>query len=199
MFQLIGYIYNNTLTLFTLDCLHTKQIPSWHEDRHMFKKERAICPTVIWIYTGKSHSLSWIKTLQRLCPWRKLVSQKTRATNTPVTEIRGIFWFQCITTVFLRTISPTSCLGLWTGTWVCLSGSPATIHKLLKQLLVHFFTFQNSCFSSAWSEINKLNTSESSSGSTLGQNIAGGQQWKAGLKRRSSLQDFFFLQWGVFT
>lgn len=39
MFQLIGHIHNNTLTLFTLDCLQTKQIPSWREERHMFKKE----------------------------------------------------------------------------------------------------------------------------------------------------------------
>lgn len=76
MFQSIGYIYNNTLTIFTLDCLHTKQITSWHEERRMFKKESAICPTLIWIYTGKSHSLRWIKSLQPLCPWRKPVSQK---------------------------------------------------------------------------------------------------------------------------
>lgn len=44
MFQLIGYIYNNSLTLFTLDCLHTKQIPSWHEERHMFKKKEPFVP-----------------------------------------------------------------------------------------------------------------------------------------------------------
>lgn len=55
-------------------------------------------------------------------PLKKTGVKKNMATNTPVMEVQGAFSFLYITTVFLGIISPTSHPGLWTGTWVCLSG-----------------------------------------------------------------------------
>lgn len=64
-----------------------------------FTQERATPSAELKPYNAFALEENW-------CP------KKTRATNTPVTEIRGMFWFLYITTVFLSTISPTSHLGL---------------------------------------------------------------------------------------
>lgn len=135
------------LTLYTLICLHTKQIPSWHEERHMFKKERAICPSIIWIYTGKSHLLSRIKSLEPLCFWRKPVtyclpnkhSNKHSSSRGPYCILVCVHDYSISKHSFTNHTRPS----LWTGMWLCPPESPATTHEVLEK-----FT-QITCFFSS--------------------------------------------------
>lgn len=104
MFQSIGYIYNNKLTLFPLDCLHTKQhlgmkrgicskkkepfVPLLSE----FTQERATPSVELNPYNHFALEENW-------CP-------KNMATNTPVMEVHGVFWFLYINTMFLSVSPP---------------------------------------------------------------------------------------------
>lgn len=102
------YIYSNTLTLFILICLHTKQIPSWHEEKHTFKEGRAICHSVIWIYEGESHHLSWIKSPSAFEENPSPIASQTTLSTTLVLEVHTVFWCVHMTTVSLSIVSPTA-------------------------------------------------------------------------------------------
>lgn len=155
------------LTLFTLICLHTKQISSWHEERRSKKEEPFI--TLSSEFMKERATTSAELNPQNPSAFEEnpspTASQTNLSTSTPVLETHAIFWCVHMPTASLE-YSFNQPLTSQPINWYGTLSSRATNHHTQAFMEAHlndqfiFFTLHKSCSYSVWSEINKLKTLE---------------------------------------
>lgn len=187
MFQLIGYIYNNTLTLFTLDAYILNKYHLGMKTGICSKKKEPFVPLLSEFTQERATPSAELEPYnafaleENRCP--KKPGQQTLQLQRSVVRFGFCTSLQCFWVQFHQP-----------HILACELGHESVFqdHQPPYISFQSSSSFISSPFKIFGFKVLGLNTPEASSGSIIDQNIAGGQQWNAGLQRRSSLQDFFF-------